>query len=164
VFEIRENPWPAYAFSYGAAGFVSVKSVAVSVTRPWNRCLRQNLPVARMRTNRRVRGRDTWAALKVTLAVAAICVVGLVGRRFYRAYLPSGIDETGIVTVTSVIGGHAGKYNRWAEHRVRLESGSDATMTFREIFPPGTRVWVSYRRYPQDDRFHVRLYVRQRNP
>jgi hypothetical protein len=34
-------------------------------------------------------------------------------------------------------------------------------MTFGQIFPPGARVWVSYRRYPESGRLQVRTYVRQ---
>jgi hypothetical protein len=34
-------------------------------------------------------------------------------------------------------------------------------MTFREILPRGARVWVSYRKYPEDDRLRVNMYVRR---
>ena len=83
----------------------------------------------------------------------------------YRKHHPvPAFDESGVVTVVSIVGGYAGK--RWGsfDHRVRLESGAEATMAFRELFPPGTRVWVSYRRYPTTGWFLVKTYVRSGTP
>lgn len=104
---------------------------------------------------------------KAALVGFVFCLVllGLWGLRTYRRYQPEpGIDETGVVTIVSVIGGHSGKYSGRFDHRVRLESGSEGIMTFPEMFARGARVWVSYRRYPQDDRFEVKLYARPNDP
>jgi hypothetical protein len=97
--------------------------------------------------------------------VALLALLGLSGLRFYRAYQSDlGIEETGVVTVVSVIGGHSGKWGGWFDHRVRFESGSEGIMMFREMFPRGTRVWVSYRRFPHDERFEVKLYTKPKDP
>jgi hypothetical protein len=104
---------------------------------------------------------------KATLAgvLFLLVLLGLLGLRTYRKYQPEpGIDETGVVTVVSVIGGYSGKFGGRYDHRVRLESGSEGIMTFPEMFARGARVWVSYRRYPRDDRFEVRLYARPNEP
>jgi len=95
--------------------------------------------------------------------LATMCGVMLVGMGpfIYRKYHPiPAFQGAGVVTVVSVVGGYEGK--RWGnfDHRVRLESGIEATMAFREIFPPGTRVWVSYSHYPTTGWYRVRTYVR----
>ncbi len=102
----------------------------------------------------------------VVVVVVCVVILGLLGRRVYKVrQADPGIDETGVVTVVSVIGGYSSKFGGGrAAHRVRLESGSEGTMTFRQIFPPGARVWVSYRRYPKTGRLLVKLYVRRGEP
>jgi hypothetical protein len=71
--------------------------------------------------------------------VALLVLLGFGGLRFYRAYQSDlGIEETGVVTVVSVIGGHSGEWGGLFDHRVRLESGSEGIMTFREMFPRGS--------------------------
>jgi hypothetical protein len=110
------------------------------------------------------RGRKaTWKV--VVVVVACLVLLGLWGLQTYRTYQPEpGIDETGVATVVSVIGGYYAKWDRSRfDHRVRLDSGSEGIMTFREMFPRA-RIWVSYRRYPQDDRFEVKLYARLDDP
>jgi len=52
----------------------------------------------------------------------------------YRKYRPvPAFTGSGVVTVVSVVGGYQGK--RWGnfDHRVRLESGVEGTMAFRDI-------------------------------
>jgi hypothetical protein len=95
--------------------------------------------------------------------MVTVCVVMLVGLApmIYRKYQPMPVFRgAGVVTVVSVVGGYQGK--RWGsfDHRVRLESGLEATMAFHEILPPGTRVWVSYSHYPTTGWYRVRSYVR----
>ena len=113
---------------------------------------------------RRPRKEPVWPPTRATwLLVATMCVVMLVGLApfIYRKYRPiPAFQGAGIVTVVSVVGGDEGK--RWGsfDPRVRLESGIEATMAFREIFPPGTRVWVSYSHYPTTGWYRVRTYMR----
>jgi hypothetical protein len=98
----------------------------------------------------------------VVAATVCLVMLGLSARLVYRAYQRGpGIDETGVVTVISVNGGYSGKFGGAFAHRVRLDSGSEATMTFGEIFPRGARVWVSYRRYPENGRVRVKTYLRR---
>jgi predicted permease len=103
----------------------------------------------------------------VRLVVATVCLVmlGLLTGLVYRVYQPEpGLDESGVVTVVSVVGGNSGKFGGSFAHHVRLDSGSEGTMTFREVFPRGARVWVSYRRYPRDGRLQVKTYMRRSDP
>jgi hypothetical protein len=105
--------------------------------------------------------RPSWKLVLPIAVIVAVVFVGSFGRRLFDARKPDpGVDEAGVVTVVSVIGGYQGKFVRRFDHRVRFDSGSEATMTFREIFPKGARIWVSYRRYPGVDRFEVTLYKR----
>jgi hypothetical protein len=82
----------------------------------------------------------------VVAATVCLVMLGLVARLVYRAYQPGpGIDETAVVTVISVNGGYSGKFGGAFAHRVRLDSGSEATMTFGEIFraEPGSGLAIA---------------------
>lgn len=95
----------------------------------------------------------------VVIAVLLV-VAGLFLLKRNQALRGGGTEESGVVTVVSVLGGHRGKYDGSFPHRVRFESGTEATMTFKELFSPGDQIWVSYRRFP-DNRFDVQVYVRR---
>ena len=116
----------------------------------------------------RFRKNPLWPSTRATwLLVATVCVVILVEMApfIYRKYYPiPAFQGSGVVTVVSVVGGYEGK--RWGsfDHRVRLESGIEGTMAFREVFPPGTRLWVRYSHYPTTGWFLVKTYVRSGTP
>ena len=110
-------------------------------------------------SSRRMRRRIGKA---MALSLVALVMLVVAGQRIYRSQrAEQPIDETGVVTVISVLGGRSSKFGGSFDHHVRLDSGREGTMNFSEIFPRGARVWVSYSRYPESDRFRVKTYVRQ---
>jgi hypothetical protein len=104
--------------------------------------------------------RNMRRARTVVLIGLALVVILILGRR-WMPRTEQAIDESGIVTVVSVMGGHKGKYGGTFAHRVRLESGTEGVMNFSEIISPGAKLWVSYRRYPASGRLTVEMYVRR---
>jgi len=116
-----------------------------------------------MAAKRRIGRRTFWRRGVAWLIVGTVSLAMLVllVRLLYRVYRPGpGVDESNVVTVLSVDGGYSGRFGGTFAHRVRLDSGAEATMTFGEVFPRGARVWVSYRRYPATGRLQVKTYVR----
>ena len=70
------------------------------------------------------------------------------------------VDATDIVTVVEYVDGNIGKYHRRFRHLVRTSGGAEYRMTFGELYPAGTRLSVSYRRFARGDTIKVMFYSR----
>jgi hypothetical protein len=69
-------------------------------------------------------------------------------------------EEVGIVTVLEHVDGTFGSHKRDFRHLVKTESGAEYRMTFGEVYPVGTRLWVNYRRFTRGDTIKVTFYRR----
>ena len=97
-----------------------------------------------------------------TLCLAAIVLVmstwiGLV--IWGRAAGPT-VDATDTVTVVAYVDGNIGKHHRRFRHLVRTSGGAQYRMTFGELYPAGTRLSVSCRRFTRGDTIKVMFYSR----
>ena len=93
------------------------------------------------------------AALVAVLAVFTLTV--WTGAQFFEWLGGPTIDEAGVVTVLEPVGGRS---RRSFRHRVLTVSGTEYVMSFGELYRPGTRLWVNYRRFVHGDTIKVTFY------
>jgi hypothetical protein len=98
----------------------------------------------------------------VTLAAVAVLVVvsGWIGLLIWGRLAAPTVDETGIVTVVALVDGNRGKHGGHFRHLVRTASGAEYRMTFGEMYPAGSRLSVTYRRFSRGDTIKVFFYSR----
>lgn len=107
-------------------------------------------------TARGDRRRRRSFGIAIIVAVAALvtwAAWAAVGRRGVA------VDESGQVTVLEHLRGTRARHWAAYDHRVRLPDGTEATMRFGELFPVGSTMYVSYRRWPKTNRIRVTVYA-----
>ena len=98
----------------------------------------------------------------VTLAAVAVLIVvsGWIGLLIWGRLAGPTVDERGIVTVVAHVHGNVGKNGGHYRHLVRTASGAEYRMTFGEMYPVGSRLSVTYRRFSRGDTIQVFFYSR----
>ena len=98
----------------------------------------------------------------VALGLVAIFIVmsTWIGLVIWGSMAGPTVDATDIVTIVEYVDGSIGKHQRRFRHLVRTPGGAEYRMTFGELYPAGTRLSVSYRRFTRGDTIKVMFYSR----
>lgn len=98
----------------------------------------------------------------VALGLVAICIVmsTWIGLVVWGRLAGPTVDATDIVTVVEYVDGNVGRRERRFRHLVRTSGGAEYRMTFGELYPVGSRLSVSYRRFARGDAIKVMFYSR----
>jgi hypothetical protein len=98
----------------------------------------------------------------VAVGLVAICIVmgTWIGLVVWGRLAGPTVDATDIVTVVEYVDGNVGRHERRFRHLVRTSGGAEYRMTFGELYPVGSRLSVSYRRFARGDAIKVMFYSR----
>ena len=90
--------------------------------------------------------------------LAVVIVTSWMGLIIWGRLAGPVTEEAGAVIVLKHVDGYVGRQSRGFRHRVRTDSGAEYLMTFGELYPAGTRLWVNYRRFMRGDTIKVTFY------
>jgi hypothetical protein len=94
---------------------------------------------------------------RLVALVAAFILIVCTGVLFWKWTGVYTVDEAGVITVLDRVEGGVHHRRRFV-HRVRTADGTQYLMTFSEVYPVGSKLWVQYRRLTHGQRTKVSVY------